>query len=95
MGHFLQRVWQRDNIGHKERHPTRRDPHLAMATTASGVASSSRALLNVFVGCLSVYALLFGVGYIVYGRLAPGAIFLLAGLVGIGFLVNNLRQGEG
>ena len=54
-----------------------------------------RALLNVFVGCLSIYALLFGVGYAVYGRYAPGVIFLLAGLVGISFLVKNLRQAEG
>jgi Na+/proline symporter len=50
------------------------------------------ALLNVFVGCFSVYALLFGVGYSVYGRYVPALALLMAGSVGIGFLVRNLRQ---
>jgi len=53
-----------------------------------------RALLNVFVGCLSVYATLFGVGYTVYGRYVPAVVLLLIGLAGIGFLVQNLRKGS-
>ena len=52
------------------------------------------ALLNVFVGCLSVYALLFGVGYTVYGRYVPAVALLLIGFVGIGFLVQDLRKGS-
>jgi cytochrome b subunit of formate dehydrogenase len=50
------------------------------------------ALLNVFVGCLSVYALLFGVGYVVYGQYAAAVTLLLVGSVGIGFLVRNVRK---
>jgi len=53
-----------------------------------------RALLNVFVGCLSVYATLFGVGYTVYGRYVPAVVLLLIGFAGIGFLVQNLRKGS-
>jgi len=54
--------------------------------------SIPRALLNVFVGCLSVYALLFGVGYVVYGRYVPAVMLLLTGLAGVGFLVSDLRK---
>ncbi len=50
------------------------------------------ALLNVFVGCLSVYAMLFGVGYTLYGNYIPAVVLLLIGSVGIGFLVKNLRK---
>ena len=50
------------------------------------------ALLNVFVGCFSVYALLFGVGYTVYGRYVPALALLIAGSVGVGFLVRNVRK---
>ena len=51
------------------------------------------ALLNVFVGCLSVYALLFGVGYVLYGHYVPAVILLVIGSAGIGFLVRSLRGG--
>jgi Na+/proline symporter len=50
------------------------------------------ALLNVFVGCLSVYAMLFGVGYTLYGNYIPAVLLLLIGSAGIGFLVKNLRK---
>ncbi|RLA30833.1 MAG: Na+:solute symporter [Gammaproteobacteria bacterium] len=53
------------------------------------------ALLNVFVGCLSVYAMLFGVGYTVYGNYVAAVALLLVGSVGIGFLVHNLRRVPG
>jgi SSS family solute:Na+ symporter len=62
----------------------------------SGTGDSiPRALLNVFVGCLSVYALLFGVGYVLYGHYVPAVILLVIGSAGIGFLVRNLRSGLG
>ena len=51
-----------------------------------------RALLNVFVGCLSVYALLFGVGYLLYGHYVPAMILLLMGSVGVGILIRNIRK---
>ena len=52
-----------------------------------------RALLNVFIGCLSVYAVLFGVGYALYARHVPAVILLVIGSAGVGFLVRNLRNG--
>jgi len=51
-----------------------------------------QALLNVFVGCVAVYAVLFGVGYVLYGHYVPAVILLLIGLIGVGFLVRNLRN---
>jgi Na+/proline symporter len=51
-----------------------------------------KALLNVFVGCVAVYAVLFGVGYVLYSHYVPGLVLLLIGSIGIGFLVRNLRN---
>jgi len=51
-----------------------------------------QALLNVFVGCVAVYAMLFGVGYVLYGHYVPAVILLLIGSIGVGFLVRNLRN---
>ena len=51
-----------------------------------------QALLNVFVGCVAVYAVLFGVGYVLYGYYLLGLLLLLIGLIGLGFLVRNLRN---
>ena len=51
-----------------------------------------QALLNVFVGCVAVYAVLFGVGYVLYGHYLLGLLLLLIGLIGLGFLVLNLRN---
>jgi SSS family solute:Na+ symporter len=51
-----------------------------------------RALLNVFVGCVSVYASLFGVGYTLYGQYVPAVVLLLIGTVGISFLVQSVRK---
>jgi len=51
-----------------------------------------RALLNIFVGCLSVYATLFGVGYAIYGQHVPATLLLLIGITGIGFLAQSVRK---
>lgn len=51
-----------------------------------------QALLNVFVGCVAVYAVLFGVGYVLYSHYVSGLALLLIGLSGIGFLVRSLRK---
>jgi hypothetical protein len=42
-----------------------------------------------------VYAMLFGVGYAVYGNYVAAVALLLVGSVGIGFLVRNLRRAPG
>jgi len=62
------------------------------ASTGVDADNIPRALLNVFVGCFSVYALLFGTGYTIYGQYGLAAGLLLSGSVGIGFLVKSIRR---
>jgi len=68
-----------------------------MPATDDAVPSDNipQALLNVFVGCIAVYATLFGVGYALYGHYVSAVILLLIGSGGIGFLVHSLRKGGG
>ena len=49
-----------------------------------------RALLNIFVGCLSVYALLFGVGYGLYSNYPLAFAMISVGIAGIAFLVRRV-----
>jgi len=51
-----------------------------------------RAMLNIFVGCFSVYAVLFGVGYTLYGQHVPAFALLLGGSAGVGFLVRSIQR---
>lgn len=48
------------------------------------------ALLNIFVGCISVYALLFGIGYALYDSYALAFPMIAASVVGIVFLVRRV-----
>jgi len=60
----------------------------------AGSGSLPRALLNFVIGTFAVYFVLFGFGFIVYGRWAAGlALLVLASAAGI-FLVRNLRRLE-
>ena len=49
-----------------------------------------RALLNIFVGCLSVYSLLFGVGYALYGNYPLVFAMITVGVVGGAFLIRRV-----
>ena len=49
-----------------------------------------RALLNIFVGCLSVYSLLFGVGYALYGNYPLAFAMITVGVVGVAFLIRRV-----
>jgi Na+/proline symporter len=54
--------------------------------TTTGQGSFTAALWCWFLGCVVVYSVLFGTGYLLYGRSAPGVVCLLvaaAGAVGI------------
>ena len=48
------------------------------------------ALLNIFVGCLSVYALLFGVGYALYSNYLFASAMITIGVVGVVFLIRRV-----
>jgi len=49
-----------------------------------------RALANIFVGCLSVYALLFGTGYALYGNLPLALVMVAVGVLGVAFLIRRV-----
>ena len=66
--------------------------HIPVADDDQPGDNVPQALLNVFVGCVAVYAVLFGVGYVLYGYYLLGLLLLLIGLIGLGFLVRNLRN---
>jgi Na+/proline symporter len=48
------------------------------------------ALLNIFVGCLSVYALLFGVGYALYSNYLLAFAMITVGVIGVAFLIRSV-----
>ncbi|MDQ8205216.1 sodium:solute symporter family protein [Pelagicoccus sp. SDUM812003] len=58
-----------------------------------GPASESipNGLLNFFVGSVSVYAALFGLGYVIYGSEALGVSMLVLGALGILFLLKRIQ----
>lgn len=51
-----------------------------------------RALLNIFVGCLSVYALLFGVGYGLYSNYPLAFAMITVGIFGVAFLIRRVAE---
>jgi len=51
-----------------------------------------RALLNIFVGCISVYSLLFGVGYALYGTYLPAFAMITLGIAGVAFLIRRVAE---
>jgi solute:Na+ symporter, SSS family len=55
-------------------------------------SSLPRGLLNFFIGTIAVYAALFGLGSLVYGRTAAAAFLLLLAVGGGIFVVRSLRQ---
>ncbi len=53
------------------------------------------ALLNIFVGCMSVYALLFGTGYALYGNLPLAFVMVTVGIAGTVFLIRRVKATQG
>ena len=49
-----------------------------------------RALSNIFIGCVSVYALLFGIGYALYNKYSLAFVLLTVGVAGIAFLIRSV-----
>ena len=49
-----------------------------------------RALSNIFIGCVSVYALLFGIGYALYNKYSLAFVLVTVGVAGIAFLIRSV-----
>ena len=47
---------------------------------------------NWFLGCLLIYAFLFGIGYVIFGAILKGVCFLLVGAIASATILNNLRR---
>jgi solute:Na+ symporter, SSS family len=47
---------------------------------------------NWFLGCLLIYAFLFGIGYVIFGEMLKGVCFLLVGAIASATILNNLRR---
>ena len=48
--------------------------------------------VNWFLGCLLIYAFLFGIGYVIFGAMLKGVCFLLVGAIASATILNNLRR---
>jgi len=68
-----------------------------IATSGEGVLAAAgesltAAFLAWFLGCVTVYAALFGTGYLLYGELVPGIVCLVLFVVAAGWLVRVLPR---
>lgn len=59
------------------------------ANTNGGLAVQ---FANWFLGCLLIYAFLFGVGYVIFGEIVKGVCFLLGGAVASAAILRNLKR---
>ena len=47
---------------------------------------------NWFLGCFLIYAFLFGIGYVIFGEMLKGVLFLLGGAIASAVIWRNLRR---
>ena len=62
---------------------------LTPANASGGLAVQ---FANWFLGCLLIYAFLFGIGYVIFGEMLKGVCFLLVGAIASATILNNLRR---
>ena len=62
---------------------------LTPANASGGLAVQ---FANWFLGCLLIYAFLFGIGYVIFGAMLKGVCFLLVGAIASATILNNLRR---
>jgi solute:Na+ symporter, SSS family len=62
---------------------------LARANVSGGLAIQ---FANWFLGCVLIYAFLFGIGYLIFGEMLKAGIFLLVGIVASAVIMRNLRR---
>jgi Na+/proline symporter len=49
-------------------------------------------LLNWFLGCVLIYAFLFGIGYVVLGEVLKGSAYIVAGVLALAAIMRNLKR---
>jgi solute:Na+ symporter, SSS family len=62
---------------------------LAPANVSGGLAVQ---FANWFLGCVLIYAFLFGIGYVIFGEMLKGAAFLLGGVIAGAAIIRNLQR---
>lgn len=55
----------------------------------------TKGIVGFLVGSISVYGVMFGIGYLIYGDTAIGAAMLLLSIVGVIFLIRSIIAGKG
>lgn len=59
------------------------------SSAGSGLAGQ---FLNWILGCVLIYAFLFGIGYVVLGATLKGLLYLIAGVLLFAAIMRNLRR---
>lgn len=62
---------------------------VAPANVSGGLAIQ---FANWFLGCVLIYAFLFGIGYVIFGETLKASIFLLGGVISGAVIMRNLRR---
>jgi len=62
---------------------------LSPANVSGGLAVQ---FVNWFLGCLLIYAFLFGIGYLIFGEILKAAGFLVVGVIASATILRNLRR---
>jgi Na+/proline symporter len=62
---------------------------LAQANVSGGLAVQ---FVNWFLGCLLIYAFLFGIGYLIFGEILKAVCFLIVGVIASATILRNLRR---
>jgi Na+/proline symporter len=62
---------------------------LAPSTASGGLAIQ---FANWIFGCVLIYGFLFGIGYVIFGELLKGAVFLLGGFLAGAAIMRNLKR---
>jgi len=66
-----------------------RQAGLTPANASGGLAVQ---FANWFLGCFLIYAYLFGIGYLIFGQIVKGLLFLLAGVIASAGILRNLQR---
>ena len=62
---------------------------LQRSTASGGLAVQ---FANWFLGCVLIYAFLFGIGYVIFGEMLKGAACLLGGVIAGALIIRNLQR---
>jgi hypothetical protein len=62
---------------------------LKQASISGGLAIQ---FLNWFLGCVLIYAFLFGIGYVILGEVLKGSAYLVGGVLAFAAIMRNLKR---